>query len=257
LTLNRPAKRNALNDELRGQLFNDLREADSDPDVSVVVIRGAGSCFSAGYDLSERATPVERAAVTNDGWWARHVVNNWLEMWDMATPIIAQVHGWCLAGGSELATACDLVYVADDAQIGYPPVRAMSAPDMAWQPWMLGMRRGMEALLTGNAISGEEAATFGFATRSFPEEMLEQETLRVAEQVSRVPTDLLAINKRVCHRAMEATGIREGLRATAELNALGFHQRSSKQYMRSFRDNGVKETLSSRDRAFNDYREKC
>jgi enoyl-CoA hydratase len=255
LVLNRPAKRNALNDELRGLLFERLRAADADPDVSVVIISGAGDCFSAGYDLGQRATPVERAAAATDGWWARHVVNNWFEMWDMSTPLIAQVHGWCLAGGSELATACDLVYVADDAKIGYPPVRSMSSPDMAWQPWLLGMRRGMEALLTGNATSGKEAAELGFATRSFPAETLAEETLRIAVQVAEVPADLLAINKRVCHRAMEAAGIRDGLRATADLNALGFHQRSSKEYMRAFKDKGVRENLSSRDRAFGDYRE--
>lgn len=255
LVLNRPAKRNALNDELRGRLFEELRTADADRDVSVVIISGAGDCFSAGYDLGERATPVERSSAVNDGWWARHVVNNWFEMWDMATPIIAQVHGWCLAGGSELATACDVVYVADDARIGYPPVRSMSSPDMAWQPWMLGMRRGMEALLTGNATSGVEAAQLGFATRSFPAEVLEQEALKVARQISEVPSDLLAINKRVCHRAMEAAGIRTGLRATAELNALGFHQRSSREYMTAFKDKGVRKNLSDRDRAFGDYRE--
>jgi enoyl-CoA hydratase len=255
LVLNRPAKRNALNDELRGALFDQLRAADADPEVSVVIISGAGDCFSAGYDLGERATPVERSAATGDGWWARHVVQNWFEMWDMSTPLIAQVHGWCLAGGSELATACDLVYVADDAKIGYPPVRSMSAPDMAWQPWLLGMRRGMEALLTGNATSGKEAAELGFATRSFPADTLAEETLRIATQIAEVPIDLLAINKRVCHRAMEAAGIRNGLRATAELNALGFHQRSSRAYMQAFKEKGVKANLSSRDRAFGDYRE--
>jgi enoyl-CoA hydratase len=103
LTLNRPHKRNALNDELRLALFEALRAADADEAVSVVVIRGAGGCFSAGYDLGERGRPVERAAATNDGWWARHVVTGWFELWDMATPLVAQVHGWCLAGGSELA----------------------------------------------------------------------------------------------------------------------------------------------------------
>ena len=255
LTLNRPHKRNALNDELRLALFEALRAADADQSVSVIVIRGAGDCFSAGYDLGERAHPVERAAATTDGWWARHVVAGWFELWDMATPLVAQVHGWCLAGGSELATACDLVYVADDARIGYPPVRSMSPPDMAWQPWLLGLRRGMEALLTGDAMTGAEAAELGFATRSFPAETLEKEVLAVAGRVAEVPADLLALNKRVCHRAMEAAGIRDGLRATAELNALGFHQRSSKEYMRSFKEKGVKANLSERDRAFGDYRE--
>jgi enoyl-CoA hydratase len=255
LTLNRPEKRNALNDALRSALFDALRAADADRDISAVIIRGAGLCFSAGYELAQRNTPVERHTATTDGWWARHVVAGWFEMWDMATPLIAQVHGWCLAGGSELATACDLVYVADDARIGYPAVRSMSAPDLAWQPWLLGFRRGMEALLTGDAVTGQEAADLGFATRSFTAAALEEEVLGVAARLVEVPFDLLTLNKRVCHRAMEAAGMREGLRATAELNALGFHQRSSKDYMRAFREKGVRQNLSDRDRAFGDYRE--
>ena len=156
-TLNRPEKRNALSNDLREQLFDGLRAGDRSRDISVMIIRGSGKAFSAGYDLSQPNTDVERAIAKTDGWWSRHVVNNHFEMWDMATPIIAQVHCWCLAGGTELANACDLIYVAHDAKIGYPPVRLMSPPDMQWQTWMMGLRRGMEALLTGDAMTGEEA----------------------------------------------------------------------------------------------------
>jgi enoyl-CoA hydratase len=254
-TLNRPHKRNALDDELRGALFEALRAGDADAEVSVMVIRGAGSCFSAGYDLSPPPNqPVERPIAKVDGWWSRHVVNNWFEMWDMATPIIGQVHGYCLAGGTELATACDLVYVAEDAQIGYPPVRLMSPPDMQWQTWLLGLRRGMEALLTGDAMSGTDAARYGFANRAYPEAELDDAVLAVAERVAKVPSDLLALNKRAAHRAMEAAGIRTGIRATADIQAQGFHQPSSRAYLRSFAEKGVSEALSDRDRAFGDYR---
>jgi enoyl-CoA hydratase len=255
LTLNRPEKRNALSDELRLALFESLRAADASRDVAVIVIRGAGDCFSAGYDLENWVRPVERHASTVDGWWPRHVVAGWFEMWDLATPIVAQVHGWCLAGGSELAAACDIVYIADDARVGYPPVRSMSTPDMVWQPWMLGMRRGMEALLTGDWISGTEAAELGFATRSFAADDLETAVLSIAERVSKIPGDILALNKRACHRSMEAAGIRTGMRACADLNALGFHQRSSKDFMKSMKSNGVRQSLSERDRTFSDYRE--
>lgn len=255
LTLNRPDKRNALNDDLRGALFDALRAGDSDPDVSVMIIRGAGSCFSAGYDLGSRNTDVERPIAPVDGWWSRHVVNNWFEMWDMATPIIAQVHGYCLAGGTELATACDLVYVADDAAIGYPPVRLMSPPDMQWQTWLMGLRRGMEALLTGDSMSGTDAVAAGFANRAHPAGELDDAVLSVAERVAKVPPDLLALNKRSAHRAMEAMGIRNGIRATADIQAMGFHQRSSKEYLASFATKGVTAALSDRDRTFGDYRE--
>ena len=168
--------------------------------------------------------------------------------------MIAQVHGYCLAGGTELAAACDLVYVADDAQIGYPPVRSMSPPDMGWHVWLMGMRRAMEAMLTGDSMSGTEAVAAGFANRSFPAADLEAEVLRIAERVAKVPPDLQALNKRVVHRAMEAMGMRDGMRATADINALGFHQRSSRAYFAQF-SKGVTSALSERDKHFGDYRE--
>ena len=255
LTLNRPTKRNALSHALRGQLLDALRAGDADRDVRVMIVRGSGPCFSAGYDLAQDRSqsppwPISRA----DGAWARHVLQGWFEMMDMSTPIIAQVHGWCLAGGTELATACDLVYVAEDAQVGYPPVRLMSSPDMAWQPWLLGMRRAMEAMLTGDAMSGTEAVAAGFANRAFPAAELDARVLEMAQRVAMVPGDLQAVNKRVVHRAMEVMGMRDGMKATAELNALGFHQPSSLAYHAKLRE-GVTEALSARDSAFGDYRE--
>lgn len=256
LTLNRPEKRNALSDALRGALFDALRAADRDRSVSVVIIRGAGSCFSAGYDLGQPNHDVERSIAKVDGWWSRHVVNNWFEMWDMATPIIAQVHGYCLAGGTELATACDLVYVAEDAVIGYPPVRLMSPPDMQWQTWLMGLRRGMEALLTGDSMSGIEAVEAGFANRAYPAAELDEAVLAIARRVAKIPSDLLALNKRSAHRAMEAMGIRVGIRASADIQAMGFHQPSSREYLATFATKGVTAALSDRDRAFGDYREK-
>ena len=254
LTLNRPTKRNALSYALRAQLFELLREADADPAINVVIIRGAGPSFSAGYDLAQDKSETPPWPIsTADGAWARHVLTGWFEMMDMATPIIAQVHGFCLAGGTELATACDLVYVAHDAQVGYPPVRSMSSPDMAWHAWMLGMRRAMEAMLTGDSMTGDEAVASGFANRAFPADKLDAEVLAIAERVAKVPADLQALNKRVVHRAMEAMGMRDGMRATADINALGFHQRASKEYFAKFAG-GVTQALDARDSSFGDYR---
>jgi enoyl-CoA hydratase len=146
------------------------------------------------------------------------------------------------------------VYVADDAQIGYPPVRTMSSPDMAWQPWLLGMRRAMEMMLTGDALTGTDAVAAGFANRAFPADELDAAVLAQAERVAKVPPDLQAVNKRVVHRAMEAMGMRDGLRATADLNALGFHQRASREYFAKL-SKGVTKALSERDGEFGDYRE--
>ncbi len=252
LTLNRPAKRNALSNPLRAELFAALEAADRDPEVRVVVLRGAGTCFSSGYDLAGGGRlPFYTAG--NQGQWARHVLEGCFRMWDMAKPIIAQVHGWCLAGGSELAFACDLVYVAEDAQIGYPALRTMSPPDNQYHTWVMGMRAAMELMLTGDSISGVEAVRLGYANRAFPLEQLEAETLAMASRIAKVDPELTQINKRVVHRQMEAMGIRAGLRAGTDLHALGWHTQASRDYMAKMRE-GVKAALDARDTTFGDYR---
>jgi enoyl-CoA hydratase len=257
LTLNRPEKRNALHNALRGELFDALERADRDAAVHVTVIRGAGPCFSAGYDLASNVAkdqPWHTAG--GDGNWPRHVVEGWFRIWDLAKPVIAQVHGWCLAGGSELAAACDLVYVAEDAQIGYPPVRLMSPPDMQFHPWLAGLRGAMEIMLTGDSISGSEAVRLGLANRAFPAAELEAAALAVAERVAKIPPDLQQLNKRSVHRAMEIMGLRAAIRAGTELQALGFHQRSSREYLKELAK-GVTRALDTRDRGFGDYRTKA
>ena len=259
LTLNRPEKRNALNNRLRGELLDGLRSADADPAVSVTIIRGAGPCFSAGYDLSaDNRVEQPYYSAGGAGQWSRHVVEGWFAIWDLAKPVIAQVHGYCLAGGSELATACDVVFAAEDAQIGYPPVRLMSPPDMQYHPWLVGMRRAMELMLTGDAMSGREAADWGFATRAVPAAELESRTLEFAERAARIPTELQQLNKRSVHRAMEIMGARAAIRAGTEIQALAFTTEASKAYMSGFLRDGasVKAQLDQRDTTFGDYRTK-
>jgi enoyl-CoA hydratase len=257
ITLNRPEKRNALNNRLRAEVFEVLEAADRDPEISITVLRGAGPCFSAGYDLSsDNSVNQPYHSASGPGQWSRHVVEGWFSIWDLAKPVVAQVHGYCLAGGTELATACDVVYVADDARIGYPPVRLMSPPDMQYHPWLVGMRRAMELMLTGDAMSGREAAEWGFATRSFPLDELEQRTLDFAERAAKVPVELQQLNKRSVHRAMEIMGARAAMRAGTEIQALAFTTEASRAYMSTFRRDGgsVKAQLDQRDTAFGDYR---
>jgi len=253
-TLNRPEKRNALSNALRGELFRALEEADRDPAVRVSIVRGAGPCFSSGYDLaSDLAADQPYPTAGGDGSWSRHVSEGWFKLWDLAKPVIAQVHGYAMAGGSELAAACDLVYAAEDAQIGYPPVRLMSPPDMQFHPWLAGMRNAMELMLTGDSVSGSEAVRMGLANRAFPAAELEAAVLGVAERVAKIPTDLQQLNKRSVHRAMDVMGVRAAIRAGTELQALGFHQRSSREYLKELAK-GVTKALDARDRDFGDYR---
>jgi enoyl-CoA hydratase len=255
ITLNRPEKRNALNHALRGGLLTALREADADPEVRVMIVRGAGKCFSAGYDLGGGNAGQDYPFFTagGDGQWPRHVTEGWMSIWDLSKVVIAQVHGYCLAGGSELATGCDLVYVADDAQMGYPAVR-FGVPDMHFHSWLVGMRAAMELMVTGDSISGVEAARLGWANRSFPAQELEAGVLEVARRVAKLPPDVVQINKRTVHRSMELKGFRTAIRQGTELCTLGTHQKSFHEFMKQMASGSLTQVLQDRDEPFGDYR---
>lgn len=262
LTFTNPGKKNALSQPLRTELYAELIASDKDPETRVTIIRGGGDLFSAGYDLKEGDKVTEMPFYTSGGhirgaapsFWPEHVVAGHFFMWDLAKPVIAAVHGFCLAGGTELATACDLVYVAEDAQIGYPPTRSISPPDMQWQPWMLGFRQGMYYMLTGDSMSGTESVKLGFANEAVPSDQLDSRTVEIAERVAITPPDIQMVNKRAVHRQMEAMGIRNGLRAGTELQALATTTLSTRKWLGSISKGGLSKALSERDADFGDYR---
>ncbi|HVM66134.1 MAG TPA: enoyl-CoA hydratase-related protein [Acidimicrobiales bacterium] len=255
ITLNRPEKRNALNHALRGDLLNALKEADQDDSIRVMIVRGAGKCWSAGYELGGGNEGLELPFYTpgGDGQWPRHVTEGWMSIWDLAKPVIAQVHGYCLAGGSELATGCDLIYVAEDAKIGYPAVR-FGVPDMHFHAWFMGMRMALEMMLTGDSISGAEAARLGWANKAYPIEELEGAVLEMASRIAQVDPELAQMNKRLVHRQMEIAGMRTGIRVGTEMCALGTHTKALQRFVAQARTEGLTATLSQRDAPFGDYR---
>ena len=255
ITMNRPEKRNALNHALRGAILGQLRANDQAADVRVTIVRGAGPSFSAGYDLGGGNDGLEPPYYTpgGEGHWPRHVTEGWMSIWDLAKPVIAQVHGYCLAGGSELATGCDLVYIAEDAQMGYPAVR-FGVPDMHFHAWFLGMRRAMEMMLTGDSITGKEAAEEGWANRAFPPAELDGAVIDVAQRIAALEPELVQMNKRVVHRQMDAMGLRAGLRAGTELCALGTHTNAMRVFLSRIQQDGLTGALSERDQPFGDYR---
>ena len=255
LTLNRPEKRNALHNPLRGALIDALRAADADDAVRVTILRGAGPSFSAGYDLGggNEGTELPFYTAAGEGQWPRHVTEGWMSIWDLAKPVIAQVHGYCLAGGSELATGCDLVYVAEDAKVGYPAVR-FGVPDMQFHAWFMGMRTAMEMMLTGDSISGVEAARLGWANRAVPAGELDDAVLSVATRIAKVPPDIVQLNKRTVHRAMDVMGLRAAIRAGTELCALAIHQPGFQAFIAEAQTKGLVAALTERDEPFGDYR---
>jgi enoyl-CoA hydratase len=259
VTLNRPHKRNALNSVLRQEIIAAVRESETDPDVRVTIIAGNGPSFCAGYDLTQNGSeggpgvPASDFPRVGPGGFQRSVVDLWTSLWDLSKPVIAQVHGHCLAGGSELATGCDLVYVAEDARIGYPAVR-FGTPDMQYHAWLVGMRRGMELMLTGDSMTGIEAADWGFANRAFPADRLAEETLRIAQRVATIPSDVLQVNKRTIHRAMDYMGMRQALRAGTELSEVATRTDGFQAFIASTREQGLTKALSIRDEPFQDGR---
>ena len=152
--------------------------------------------------------------------WARHVVmTNWT-IWELAKPVIAQIQGYCLAGGTELATICDFRIVAEDANIGYPPVRAMTTMDMVWSPWHLPPAIAREFAFVGDNISGTKMAQYGWANYAVPIEDLDEFTIKFARRMGYIDNEMLMFTKRAVNRQYEAMGIREGLAAGTEIQAL-------------------------------------
>jgi enoyl-CoA hydratase len=220
ITLNRPEKRNAISNALRGELLETLRRADGDDAVRVSIVRGAGPCFSSGYDLKSDLGADQPYFTANVGMqWARHVGEGWMSLWDLAKPVIAQIHGYAMAGGLELAGACDLAYAASEAALSHPVLRFAGLPDFAWFPVFLAPRHAMELHLTGRVYTGEEAARVGLVNQAFPAAELEERVLAIAKTIAETPPAVVAVNKRYVYTALEARGARSVIRTGADLQA--------------------------------------
>ena len=255
ITLNRPERMNALRNTLRGELFHALRVAESDPAVSVIIIKGAGRCFSAGYDLGGGITPEDLPdvgpLVPGAAQWARHLNAGYFLIWDLTKVVIAEAHGYCLAGGSELASYCDLFVVADDALIGYPPVRDMSPPDNCWFPWHLPMRKAKEMIFTGDPLTGTQAAEYGLANYSVPADELEEFTTTLAQRVALVSPELLALSKRQVNRTYEIMGIRNALSAGNDIMALNTMRGGP--FIKTMQERGLREAIDERNARWGAY----
>jgi len=219
LTLNRPEKRNALSNQLRGELLEGLQAADRDDAIRVTIIRGAGKAFSSGYDLGSDLGSNQPYWTSEVGMkWARHVTAGWTSIWDLYKPVIAQVHGYAMAGGLELVGACDLAYGAEDARFSHPVTR-FALPDFDWFPTHLSPRVAMELQVAGREFNGVEAVAAGIINQAFPAAELEERVLAIAERMAGTASAVLAVNKRAVHTAIEARGGRSVIRTLGDLQA--------------------------------------
>jgi enoyl-CoA hydratase len=267
IQLNRPEKMNALSHNLRAELFNALKDFELDPEVRVIIIRGSGRAWSAGYDLSgisktqdDRDYVEKRSGLPNvgpihpgQGQWPQHLLSGYWQIWECTKPVIAQVHGYCLAGGTELATMCDLMFVAEDAIIGYPPVRAMTPVDIIYHPWHMHQKKARELLYTGNSVTGKEAVEIGWANYAYPVDQLQAKTEAFAERIANIDGPMLQMTKRQINRVYEIMGFRTSLQVGGDLQELGRARPGGEMFGKIAREKGLKAALDWRDSPFNDY----
>ncbi len=247
LTLNRPHKLNALDGGLVEALSAALAEAAIDDQVRVVVIDGAGRSFCAGYDLTEETPDVP---VLDS---LRHSLDRLFEVFDHPKPVIAQVHGHCLAGGCDLMMMCDLVMASEDALFGQPEIRFGATVVAQVMPWLIGARRAKELVMTGeDRLSAKEAERIGLVNRVVPGERLADETMLLAERLAVVDPAAMRLTKMAINRAWEAAGFRralmDGLEIGAELEASPVPERE--EFERITAEKGLKEALQWRDGRF-------
>jgi enoyl-CoA hydratase len=248
LTLNRPAKLNALSAELRDALTAAIADAAADERVRVIAIAGSGRAFCTGYDLSEAAPPT--------AWQWRDVlerdVRAMLSIWSCPKPVVAQVHGYALAGGLELAMACDLVVAAEGAQLGEPEIRFGSAPVTLLMPFVVGQKRTRELLMTGDLIDGVEAERIGLVNRVVPADRLADEVDALAERLARVPPDVMAPTKLMLNRAMDAAGFAAAVEMGLDLQSFINMSGTAREFDAIVRAEGLKAALAWRDRRYDE-----
>ncbi len=272
ITFNRPEKLNALSMELQTELNEALWEADNDTNVHAVIIRGNGRAFSAGYDLTPLArrnapgaadaakddsyTAVYRGgrSFDDDAWNLERAQRLRMAIFDMHKPVVAQIHGFCLAGGTDIALLCDILIAADDATIGFPPARAMGAlPNNMWI-YNCGPQWAKRLFLTGDSVTGAEAAKIGLVLKSVPKEYLEQEVESLVDRMVMIDTELLSANKRIVNLQLELMGARTMQRIASENDARAHLAPSVREFGRIAGEEGLKAALTWRDAKFGDGR---
>ena len=252
LTMNRPAALNALNAELTDALSAAIQRAGSDDGVSVVILRGAGRAFCAGYDLNEDAS----GGVLDARHWHEdlaHATDKMLEILDCPKPVIASVHSYCLAGGTDLMLACDLAVAADDAYFGYVDVRFGSGVVSMFLPWVIGIRAAKELLFTGeDRVSADDAHRIGLVNRVVPRDRLDDATIELAEEIAKNEPFVVQTTKRAVNRAWDVAGFRAAMAANTELDVMieTANLPARDEFRRITQEQGLKAAIAWRDARF-------
>ena len=264
LVLNRPERLNAIN----AQMISDLREAvaaaNDDPSVRVIVLSGAGRAFCAGYDLDWGTKAEDASQRAAGGQWdpvrdylgMSRNVRAFMSLWESPKPVIAQLHGWCVGGGTDMALCCDLIYVAEDAQIGYPPARIWGEPTTVMWVYRLGLEHAKRLMLTGEPLSGVDAARLGLASRAVPADRLPAAVDEVARRLTTIPLSQLAMSKLLVNQAYENMGLRTSQLIGAVFDGIARHTPEGIAWRDLAMKEGFREAVRRRDAPWGDYGER-
>jgi enoyl-CoA hydratase/carnithine racemase len=260
LTLNRPARGNGLTRGLLEELERLIERADLDPEVHVLVLRGAGSGFCGGYDLVEAAEtqlpnhdPSEPWDPMLDFAMMSRNVRSFMALQRCTKPVVCQVHGFCVAGGTDLALCSDLLVAAADTKIGYPPARVWGSPTTAMWAYRLGPQRAKRLLFTGDSLTGAQAAEWGLALEAWPASELEERVEALAARIARLPVNQLQMMKLLCNQWFEAAGLANSQVVGTLLDGIARHTREGYAFQQLAAAEGFREAVRQRDEPFGDF----
>ncbi|MBO6902084.1 MAG: crotonase/enoyl-CoA hydratase family protein [Rhizobiaceae bacterium] len=257
IILNRPEVMNAIDDEVPGELEEAVERANADPDIHVIVLSGAGNAFCAGYDLAYYAQASGGAGheATQEMPWdpmkdytfMMRNTQRFMSLWRSHRPVIAKVHGFAVAGGSDIALCSDIVVMAEDAQIGYMPARVWGCPTTAMWVYRLGAEKAKRMLFTGDKITGAEAERIGLVHKAVPASDLDDEVERLAERIATVPINQLMMQKLVINQAIEAMGLAQTQMFATVFDGITRHSPEGINFKKRAEMHGWKEAVRERD----------
>lgn len=249
--INRPSRSNSLNGRVLDVLDHALADAAADDEIKVLQFEGVGKGFCSGYDLAPTgAINIKTQTVPED--WARLMRNNarWEAIYSFPKPTVAKVHGFALAGGFELAMSCDFVIAAEDTRIGHPPLRSLGVPPFLIFPQVLGHRATREMLLTGNSVSGRDAAERGWITRAVPADRLEAANEQILASLCAMPLMNLKLIKASLIKADFMNGNRAVRAMGPEFDAIAHRAESAEEFWDTVDEKGLTTALHERDAPF-------
>ncbi len=263
ITLDRPDSLNAINQELVDDLQAAVARANREAEVRVIILGGAGRAFCSGYDLGWAVEAEDAVQREGAGQWdpvqdylmMSRNVRAYMSLWESPKPVIAKVHGWCVGGGTDLALCSDLIFMAEDAQIGYPPARVWGEPTTMMWVYRLGLEHAKRLALTGESLTGVEAARLGLASRSVPAEELESVVTEFAEKMATIPLNQLVMSKLLVNQAYENMGLRTTQLLGTVFDGIARHTPEGIAWRDLALKDGFREAVRRRDAPFGDYGE--